>query len=84
MNVQIPSGWKPVLEDPTTLQIFFDYYAITKPPLSKEVSHFSHLLNIFYIIWLCCFSEFLAVVGFMFSKILLIVLCLIFTCFQTK
>lgn len=35
-TVQIPSGWKPVLEDPTTLQIFFDYYAITKPPLSKE------------------------------------------------
>ncbi|KAM7472621.1 hypothetical protein LguiA_010804 [Lonicera macranthoides] len=35
-TVQIPSGWKPVLEDPSTLQIFFDYYAITKPPLSKE------------------------------------------------
>ncbi|XP_071690173.1 uncharacterized protein [Rutidosis leptorrhynchoides] len=35
-TVQIPSGWKPVFEDPTTLQIFFDYYAITKPPLSKE------------------------------------------------
>jgi exportin-7 len=35
-TVQIPSGWKPVLEDPSTMQIFFDYYAITKPPLSKE------------------------------------------------
>ncbi|XP_011657449.1 exportin-7 isoform X1 [Cucumis sativus] len=35
-TVQIPSAWKPVLEDPSTLQIFFDYYAITKAPLSKE------------------------------------------------
>ncbi|XP_050938101.1 uncharacterized protein LOC103488430 isoform X3 [Cucumis melo] len=35
-TVQIPSSWKPVLEDPSTLQIFFDYYAITKAPLSKE------------------------------------------------
>ncbi|XP_020961524.1 exportin-7-A isoform X4 [Arachis ipaensis] len=35
-TVQIPSGWKPILEDSSTLQIFFDYYAITKPPLSKE------------------------------------------------
>ncbi|KAK7409753.1 hypothetical protein VNO78_00042 [Psophocarpus tetragonolobus] len=35
-TVQIPSPWKPVLEDSSTLQIFFDYYAITKPPLSKE------------------------------------------------
>ncbi|MED6115504.1 hypothetical protein PIB30_091201, partial [Stylosanthes scabra] len=35
-TVQIPSGWKPILEDSSTLQIFFDYYALTKPPLSKE------------------------------------------------
>eukprot|EP00268_Persea_americana_P030577 TRINITY_DN2959_c0_g1_i3.p1 TRINITY_DN2959_c0_g1~~TRINITY_DN2959_c0_g1_i3.p1 ORF type:complete len:686 (-),score=116.72 TRINITY_DN2959_c0_g1_i3:2124-4181(-) len=35
-TVQIPSAWRPVLEDPSTLQIYFDYYAITKPPLSKE------------------------------------------------
>lgn len=35
-TVQIPSSWKQVLEDPETLQIFFDYYGITKPPLSKE------------------------------------------------
>nr|DAD43045.1 TPA_asm: hypothetical protein HUJ06_001275 [Nelumbo nucifera] len=35
-SVQIPSSWRSVLEDPSTLQIFFDYYAITKPPLSKE------------------------------------------------
>ncbi|XP_048325677.1 uncharacterized protein LOC107412822 isoform X3 [Ziziphus jujuba] len=35
-TVQIPSSWRSVLEDPSTLQIFFDYYAITKSPLSKE------------------------------------------------
>ncbi|KAH9752569.1 Importin N-terminal domain-containing protein [Citrus sinensis] len=35
-TVQIPSAWRPVLEDPSTLQIFFDYYAITEAPLSKE------------------------------------------------
>ncbi|XP_050281550.1 uncharacterized protein LOC126722441 [Quercus robur] len=35
-TVQIPSSWRPVLEDSETLQIFFDYYAITKAPLSKE------------------------------------------------
>ncbi|KAG5556062.1 hypothetical protein RHGRI_006622 [Rhododendron griersonianum] len=35
-SIQIPASWKPVIEDPSTLQIFFDYYAITKPPLSKE------------------------------------------------
>ncbi|KAL2511701.1 ARM repeat superfamily protein [Abeliophyllum distichum] len=35
-TVQIPSSWKPVIEDFSTLQIFFDYYALTKPPMSKE------------------------------------------------
>ncbi|XP_044460549.1 exportin-7-like isoform X1 [Mangifera indica] len=35
-TVQIPSSWRPVLEDPSTLQVFFDYYAITEAPLSKE------------------------------------------------
>ncbi|KAF2323697.1 hypothetical protein GH714_036637 [Hevea brasiliensis] len=35
-TVQIPSSWRPVLEDPSTLQIFFDYYAIATSPLSKE------------------------------------------------
>ncbi|KAE8683198.1 Cysteine-rich RLK (RECEPTOR-like protein kinase) 8 [Hibiscus syriacus] len=35
-TVQIPSSWRPLLEDSSTLQIFFDYYSITKPPLSKE------------------------------------------------
>ncbi|GMP97976.1 hypothetical protein CsSME_00046028 [Camellia sinensis var. sinensis] len=43
-SVQIPSSWKPVIEDPSTLQIFFDYYAITKPLLSREVSIHSSVL----------------------------------------
>ncbi|XP_011020511.1 PREDICTED: exportin-7-like isoform X2 [Populus euphratica] len=32
----IPTSWRSVLEDPSTLQIFFDYYAITTSPCSKE------------------------------------------------
>ncbi|GAB2238779.1 hypothetical protein Droror1_Dr00024692 [Drosera rotundifolia] len=35
-TVQIPSSWKSLLEDPSTLQLFFDYYAISPLPLSKE------------------------------------------------
>ncbi|XP_038711145.1 exportin-7 isoform X2 [Tripterygium wilfordii] len=35
-TVQIPTSWRNVLEDPSTLQIFFDYYALQKAPLSKE------------------------------------------------
>ncbi|GLT76401.1 hypothetical protein SLA2020_480630 [Shorea laevis] len=35
-TVQIPSSWRSLLEDSSTLQIFFDYYAITEAPLSKE------------------------------------------------
>ncbi|KAK9087283.1 hypothetical protein Syun_029677 [Stephania yunnanensis] len=36
MSSLVPSAWRPVLEDPSNLQIFFDYYAIAKPPISKE------------------------------------------------
>ncbi|XP_051118324.1 uncharacterized protein LOC127242236 isoform X2 [Andrographis paniculata] len=35
-TVQIPSSWKNVIEEFSTLQIFFDYYALTSPPISKE------------------------------------------------
>ncbi|MQL98444.1 hypothetical protein Taro_031155 [Colocasia esculenta] len=35
-TVQIPSAWRPLFEDSSTLQIFFDYYGLTEPPLSKE------------------------------------------------
>ncbi|KAK9094289.1 hypothetical protein Scep_025758 [Stephania cephalantha] len=36
--LKVPSAWRPVLEDPSNPQIFFYYYAIAKPPISKEVS----------------------------------------------
>ncbi|XVF41019.1 hypothetical protein PTKIN_Ptkin01aG0246900 [Pterospermum kingtungense] len=35
-TVQIPLAWRPVLEDSSTIQIFFYYYSITDAPLSKE------------------------------------------------
>ncbi|PON80683.1 Coatomer beta subunit [Parasponia andersonii] len=35
-TIQIPISWRPILEDPSTLQIFFDYYAITQSHFSKE------------------------------------------------
>ncbi|KAK9143269.1 hypothetical protein Syun_012669 [Stephania yunnanensis] len=37
MFVKVSSAWRPVLEDPSNLQIFFDYYAIAKPLISKEI-----------------------------------------------
>ena len=44
---QVPSTWRPVTEDPTTLQLFLDYYAASTPPLSKHaleclVRHLPH------------------------------------------
>lgn len=35
MSLQVPSSWRPVIEDPGTLKIFLDFYAATKPPLSN-------------------------------------------------
>ncbi|XP_057520891.1 uncharacterized protein LOC130801107 isoform X2 [Amaranthus tricolor] len=32
---QIPLSWRSIIEEPSTVQIYFDYYAITSPPLSK-------------------------------------------------
>ncbi|KAL2895725.1 Ran-binding protein 17 [Bienertia sinuspersici] len=32
---QMPLSWRSVLEEPSTIQIYFDYYAITTPPLSN-------------------------------------------------
>ncbi|RAL45197.1 hypothetical protein DM860_014607 [Cuscuta australis] len=34
--LQVSSSWKSVLEEPSTLQIFFDYYALAKASVSKE------------------------------------------------
>ncbi|GJP36962.1 hypothetical protein CLOM_g1463 [Closterium sp. NIES-68] len=35
-TIQVPSSWRAVLEDTSTMQLFFDYYAATKPPLSNQ------------------------------------------------
>ncbi|KAL8129299.1 hypothetical protein V2J09_018454 [Rumex salicifolius] len=35
-TVQVPSSWRPVIEELSTLQVYFDYYAMTKPPRSKQ------------------------------------------------
>ncbi|EFJ32102.1 hypothetical protein SELMODRAFT_87550 [Selaginella moellendorffii] len=35
-TIQIPSSWKGLLEDMSTINLFFDYYAISKPPLSNQ------------------------------------------------
>ncbi|CAI5993163.1 unnamed protein product, partial [Closterium sp. NIES-64] len=35
-TIQVPSSWRAVLEDTATMQLFFDYYAATKPPLSNQ------------------------------------------------
>nr|GMD36638.1 exportin-7-like isoform X1 [Ipomoea batatas] len=35
-TIQVSSSWKSILEESSTLQIFFDYYAFAKAPLSKE------------------------------------------------
>ena len=43
MNEQIPISWRPILEDSSTLQIFFDYYAITPSHLAKEVCDVSFI-----------------------------------------
>lgn len=33
---QVPSSWRPLIENPTTVQLFLDFYAVTKPPLSNS------------------------------------------------
>ena len=35
-TIQVPSAWRPVIEDPATMQLFFDVYAATAPPLSSR------------------------------------------------
>jgi hypothetical protein len=33
--VQVPSTWRSIIEEPSTLQLFLDFYAASKPPLSS-------------------------------------------------
>ncbi len=35
-TIQVPSTWRSTIEDPATLQLFLDYYSVTKPPLSNQ------------------------------------------------
>ncbi len=34
-TIQIPSAWRPVVEEASTLQLLLDYYKTTSPPLSN-------------------------------------------------
>ncbi|MEW5298899.1 MAG: hypothetical protein WDW36_001972 [Sanguina aurantia] len=34
-TIQVPSTWRPIVEEPGTLQLFLDIYATTAPPLSN-------------------------------------------------
>ncbi|GAB4820934.1 hypothetical protein N2152v2_007980 [Parachlorella kessleri] len=34
-TIQIPSAWRPAIEDPSTLALFLDFYSTTQPPLSN-------------------------------------------------
>ncbi|KAM0896612.1 hypothetical protein ACQ4PT_023079 [Festuca glaucescens] len=35
-TVQLPASWRPLLQDPSTVQIFFDYYKVNDTTVSKE------------------------------------------------
>eukprot|EP00803_Ostreobium_quekettii_P004119 evm.model.scf_281.4 EVM.evm.TU.scf_281.4 scf_281:37255-51104(+) len=34
-TIQVPSSWRPVIEDPATVQVFYEYYGASSPPLSN-------------------------------------------------
>lgn len=34
-TIQVPSSWRPLIEDASTLQLFLEYYKTTAPPLSN-------------------------------------------------
>lgn len=34
-TIQVPSAWRPAIEDPATLQLFLDHYSSSQPPLSS-------------------------------------------------
>lgn len=34
-TIQIPSAWRPAIEDATMLQLFLDFYTNSQPPLSN-------------------------------------------------
>ncbi|CAL5227709.1 g10719 [Coccomyxa viridis] len=34
-TIQVPATWRPIIEDPATLQLFLDFYGASQPPLSS-------------------------------------------------
>jgi exportin-7 len=34
-TIQVPSTWRSAMEDPATMQLYFDVYAVTNPPSAK-------------------------------------------------
>jgi exportin-7 len=34
-TVQVPSSWRPLVQDTALMQLFFDYYAVSTPPRSR-------------------------------------------------
>ena len=34
-TVQVPSSWRPIVQDTTTIQLFFDFYLLSEPPRSN-------------------------------------------------
>ena len=34
-TVQVPSSWRAIMQDTSTIQLFFDYYLSSEPPRSK-------------------------------------------------
>jgi exportin-7 len=35
-TVQVPSSWRPIVQDTLTMQLFFDFYLNTEPPRSSQ------------------------------------------------
>lgn len=35
-TIQVPSTWKQVLEEESTVSLFFEYYQLSRPPLSNQ------------------------------------------------
>nr|CAB3468588.1 unnamed protein product [Digitaria exilis] len=55
-TVQLPASWRPLLQDPSTVQIFFDYYKVNDTCVSKELAE---LLSVeFYGEWIGLVAEF--------------------------
>ncbi|KAK9121095.1 hypothetical protein Syun_018712 [Stephania yunnanensis] len=66
-DTYVPSAWRPVLEDPSNLQIFFYYYAITFSLISREDRSVSY-----FVLNLTAVKELLRSMDLIGSEILLV------------